>query len=151
MESVYTGCLPIVSIKEEIITNKNGDWNKNDIDSVIFVNQDGILNDTVKLPRYLPWNIAYSDLDNSLFIDVDHVIFKYNIDIKEKMPLYFANGGSFLERFISRAIDRHRPNSRILKKMLRLSDTSDISTVLYAHAATITDNYDESYGVKWDL
>lgn len=61
--------------------------------------------------------------------------------IKEKMPLYLANGGPFLEWLISRAIDRHRPNSRILKKMLRLSDTSDISTVLYAHAATITDNY----------
>lgn len=61
--------------------------------------------------------------------------------IKEKMPLYLANGGSFPEWLVSRAIDRHRPNSRILKKMLRLSDTSDIYTVLYAHAATITDNY----------
>lgn len=61
--------------------------------------------------------------------------------IKEKMLLYLANGGSFLEWFTSRAIARNRPNSIILKKMLRFSDTSDISTVLYAHAATITDNY----------
>jgi len=61
--------------------------------------------------------------------------------IKEKMPLYLANGGSFSEWLVSRAIDRHRPNSRILKKILRFTDTSDISTVLYAHAATITDNY----------
>lgn len=59
----------------------------------------------------------------------------------DKMPLYFINGGSFTEWLKSRAIDRHRPNSRILKKMLRLSDTSDLSTVLYAHAATITDNF----------
>ncbi len=61
--------------------------------------------------------------------------------IKGKMPLYLANGGSFLEWLTSRAIDRHRPNSRILKKLLHFTDTSDISTVLYAHAATITDNY----------
>lgn len=61
--------------------------------------------------------------------------------IKEKMPLYLSNGGSFSEWLISRAIDRHRPNSRILKKMLRLSDTSDISTVIHSNAATITDNY----------
>ncbi len=61
--------------------------------------------------------------------------------IKERMPLYLANGGSFSEWLASRAIDRHRPNSRILKKMLRFTDTSDISTVLYAHAATIADNY----------
>lgn len=61
--------------------------------------------------------------------------------IKEKIPLYLANGGSFSEWLTSRAIDRHRPNSRILKKMLHFTDTSDISTVLYAHAATITDNY----------
>lgn len=61
--------------------------------------------------------------------------------IEEKMPLYLANGGSFSEWLTSRAIDRHRPNSRILKKILRFTDTGDISTVLYAHAATITDNY----------
>lgn len=61
--------------------------------------------------------------------------------IIERMPLYLANGGSFSEWLASRAIDRHRPNSRILKKMLRLSDTSDTSTSLYSHAATITDNY----------
>jgi hypothetical protein len=61
--------------------------------------------------------------------------------IKERMPLYLANGGCFSEWLASRAIDRHRPNSRILKKMLRFTDASDISTVLYAHAATIIDNY----------
>jgi hypothetical protein len=73
--------------------------------------------------------------------------------IKNKMPLYLVNGGSFPEWLASRAIDRHRPNSRILKKMLRFTDTSDISTVLYAHAATITDNYwvkSESENLTYD-
>lgn len=42
---------------------------------------------------------------------------------------------------ISCAIDRHRTNSRILKKVLRLTDSSDLTAVLRVHAATITDNY----------
>ncbi|WMJ23156.1 hypothetical protein RBG61_00430 [Paludicola sp. MB14-C6] len=61
--------------------------------------------------------------------------------LKDKMPLYLANGGNFEQWLESRAIDRHRPNSRILKKMLRLTDTSDIASVIHSHAATITDNY----------
>lgn len=61
--------------------------------------------------------------------------------IKERMPLYLVSGGSLENWLVSRAIDRHRPNSRILKKMLRLTDTSDVSTVIASHAATITDDY----------
>ncbi len=61
--------------------------------------------------------------------------------IVKKLPLYFANGGDFEKWLESRAIDNHRPNSRLLKKVLRLGDTSDVSTVLHARAATITDDY----------
>ena len=61
--------------------------------------------------------------------------------LKERMPLYLSIGGP-LDRWLeSRAIDRHRPNSRLLKKVLRLTDTGDVAAVLYANAATITDNY----------
>lgn len=60
---------------------------------------------------------------------------------KERMPIYLTRGGDLEVWLTSRAIDRHRPNSRILKKMLRLTDTSDLATVLRVHAATITDNY----------
>lgn len=41
----------------------------------------------------------------------------------------------------SRAIDSSRPNSRLLKKALRLAEKDDISTVAHVNAATITDNY----------
>lgn len=40
-----------------------------------------------------------------------------------------------------RAIDSHRPNSRLLKKALRLAQKDDISTVVSVNAATITDTY----------
>lgn len=60
---------------------------------------------------------------------------------KSRMPLYLAAGGKLEDWLISRAIDRHRTNSRILKKVLRLTDSSDLAAVLRVHAATITDNY----------
>ena len=36
--------------------------------------------------------------------------------IKERMPLYLANGGSFLEWLTSRAIDRHTYNYGLLRE-----------------------------------
>lgn len=41
----------------------------------------------------------------------------------------------------TRAIDHHRANSRLLKKALRLANKDDLSAVLYANGATVTDNY----------
>lgn len=57
------------------------------------------------------------------------------------MPLYLASHDNLEGWLVTRAIDRHRPNSRILKKILRLSDTSEIAAVLRAHGSTITDDY----------
>lgn len=41
----------------------------------------------------------------------------------------------------TRAIDHHRANSRLLKKALRITNKDDLSAVLFANGATITDNY----------
>lgn len=60
---------------------------------------------------------------------------------QSRMPLYLAAGGKLEDWLTSRAIDRHRSNSRILKKILRLTDSSDLAAVLRVHAAAITDNY----------
>ncbi|MBE6871657.1 MAG: hypothetical protein E7491_06850 [Ruminococcaceae bacterium] len=57
------------------------------------------------------------------------------------LPLYLKrihNADLWLE---TRAIDSHRANSRLLKKALRLTEKDDISTVVHANGATITDNY----------
>lgn len=59
----------------------------------------------------------------------------------ERVPLYLRRGGDFEAWLDSRAIDRHRTNSRILKKVLRLRDSGDAAAVLRANGATITDNY----------
>ena len=57
------------------------------------------------------------------------------------LPLQLKKGMSIEGWLTGRAIDKHRTNSRLLKKVMRITDTSDIATVLRAHAATVTDNY----------
>lgn len=49
---------------------------------------------------------------------------------------------SDMETWLSmRAIDEHRVNSRLLKKVLRLEEKDDVSTALKFNGATITDTY----------
>lgn len=57
------------------------------------------------------------------------------------LPLYLRRTGHFEGWLETRAIDGHRANSRLLKKVLRLENKDDISTVLHFNAATITDTY----------
>ena len=56
-------------------------------------------------------------------------------------PLYLSRTKHFEGWLEMRAIDQHRPNSRLLKKALRLAERDDISTVLVVNAVTITDSY----------
>lgn len=63
------------------------------------------------------------------------------LDESAMLPLQLFKGASIEGWLKARAIDRHRTNSRLLKKVMRITDTSDIATVLRAHAATVTDNY----------
>lgn len=58
-----------------------------------------------------------------------------------RMPLYLATHDDLEGWLESRAIDRHRPNSRILKKVLHLTDSSDLAAVLRVHGAAIIDHY----------
>ena len=58
-----------------------------------------------------------------------------------RMPLYLRDHDDILGWLEARAIDRHRTNSRILKKVFRLSDSSDLAAVLHSHGAAITDDY----------
>ena len=57
------------------------------------------------------------------------------------LPLYLKRNPNADKWLASRAIDHRRPNSRLLKKALRLVEKDDISTVIHVNGATITDNY----------
>ena len=57
------------------------------------------------------------------------------------LPLYLKNTGNVQRWLETRAIDCHRANSRLLKKVLRLTEKDDVATVMSVNAVTITDNY----------
>jgi len=60
---------------------------------------------------------------------------------ENKLPLYLAKTHN-VERWLeTRSIDRHRANSRLLIKALRLTEKDDVQTVISVNAATITDSY----------
>lgn len=60
---------------------------------------------------------------------------------KDLMPVYLQKRNDIEGWLQGRAIDKHRTNSRLLKKALRLTSSDDVETVLKVHGATITDNY----------
>ena len=64
------------------------------------------------------------------------------VDCDERLlPLYLART-KYLEGWLTaRAIDGHRTNSRLLKKVLRLRSADDAQAALAVNAATITDRY----------
>lgn len=57
------------------------------------------------------------------------------------LPLYLYINQNADQWLAARAIDSRRPNSRLLKKALRLAEKDDVSTVIHVNGATITDNY----------
>lgn len=81
---------------------------------------------------------------------VDNQIIALNQNL---MPLFLWCDGDLFKWIQTRAIDRHRPNSRLLKKVLRQTNTDDVNTVLSVNAATITDTYwikKESLDLSYD-
>ena len=68
-------------------------------------------------------------------------------------PFYLKRTENLNGWLASRAIDSHRPNSRLLKKALRLAERDDVSTVLSVHAVTVTDTYwikDADSDLTWE-
>ena len=59
---------------------------------------------------------------------------------KKFAPLHFVNNKDFTSWLESRAIDSHRANSRLLKKVLRLANRDDANTALAVNAVTIIDD-----------
>ena len=55
---------------------------------------------------------------------------KFEIVNESLLPLYFQRDKRIEKWLSSRAIDKNRANSRLLKKALRLKEKDDVSTVL---------------------
>lgn len=83
------------------------------------------------------------------FDSMNHLVWKN----EALCPLYFNRTENLDGWLVSRAIDSHRPNSRLLKKALRLAERDDVSTVLSVHAVTVTDTYwikEADSDLTWD-
>lgn len=68
----------------------------------------------------------------------DGIITTYD---EKYLPLYLSKTKDVEGWLMMRAIDRHRTNSRLLRRALRIAATDDLSAVLRVHAKTITDTY----------
>ena len=85
-------------------------------------------------------------MSNYLILSQDTPVAKWENDsltvLNDQLcPLYFQRDPDVFSWLKSRAIDSQRPNARLLKKALRLTERDDVSTVLHVGGATITDNY----------
>lgn len=73
--------------------------------------------------------------------------------LPNRTPLCFRRGGDIETWLENRAVDEHRTNSRVLKRVLRMRDKSKLASALRVHGATITDNYwvrMDGEDVTWD-
>jgi hypothetical protein len=81
-------------------------------------------------------SLMMGDLEVARFED-DHLIF-----LNEALAPAQIKRTHELEGWLaSRAIDQHRPHSRLLKKALRIEETDEAYLALKAHGATLSDNY----------
>lgn len=58
-----------------------------------------------------------------------------------RLPYYLKRTQDLQGWLELRAVDRHRPNSRLLRRLYRLGDAEDAEIALRASAVTITDNF----------
>ena len=76
--------------------------------------------------------------DHQIATIENSTITKYD---EKLIPLYLKRTKNIEKWLALRAIDSHRTNSRLLKKVLRLKTDDDVQVALAVNAATITDRY----------
>lgn len=76
--------------------------------------------------------------DRVIAVIQDNVLQDYD---DARLPYYLKRTQNVQSWLALRAVDRHRPNSRLLRRLYRLSDAEDAEIALRASAVTITDNF----------
>jgi len=104
------------------------------------------LSELERTERRLPSLSSRSrDLSGSLMledIEVAHFIEGRCVSLNKKLcPLFFHRSQDISAYLASRAIDRNRTNSRLLKKILNIHEDTDDMVALYSYGATVTDRY----------
>ncbi|GHV25570.1 hypothetical protein FACS189465_3500 [Clostridia bacterium] len=83
---------------------------------------------------------------NILIMNDNNIVAVYennNLEIidSQRLPIYLLRTCNVENWLSMRAVDKHRANSRLLKKALKLKEKDDINTVVHVNAVTITDSY----------
>lgn len=60
---------------------------------------------------------------------------------KDLIPLYLKYKNDVIGWLDRRSIDKHRTHSRMIKKLLRITDADDYKVALKVHACSVIDNY----------
>lgn len=91
----FTGCLSIINLGEATAIYKFGDY-KND--ALVLIDKTSKLIETIKLPKPLPWQIAYHKKQQFLLLDIDHFAYIYSLKTKEftQLTFDFDQPGSFI-------------------------------------------------------
>lgn len=61
--------------------------------------------------------------------------------ISDRLPFYLQRCNDLYGWLESRAVDRHRTNSRLLKRLARIASADDPDVAMKVYGATITDNF----------
>lgn len=95
--------------------------------------EDSSPNDSHRFSGYvMSGDFKVARVDNNCITDI--------ID-STRCPLYLMRTKDFEGWLLTRCIDVHRTNSRVLRKALRLQNVEEIELVLKVHGVTVTDNY----------
>ena len=78
----YTGALAFQPTPDGVFIYKNGWYNSatDQQDFLVLLSESGELKQTIELPTILAWDIQYQQPDNSLLLDLDHHIYRYDIE-----------------------------------------------------------------------
>jgi predicted DNA-binding WGR domain protein len=78
--SGYTGALSFANTPKGIYVYKPGLGSaKEDKDHLVRLSEKGVLEETIELPKVLPWDIIYLAAEEALLMDVDHYIFSFSL------------------------------------------------------------------------
>lgn len=72
-----------------------------------------------------------AEIKDGLLISINH----------DRLPFYLQRCNDLYGWLSERAIDRHRTNSRLLKRLARISSANDPDVAMKVYGATITDNF----------
>lgn len=78
----YTGALSFAATPQGIYIYKHGWFNaaEDQSDFMVRINHRGELLDTIQLPKVLLWKMEYDAVNNVLWMNLDHLIYRYELN-----------------------------------------------------------------------